>query len=203
MVQRLAKKFLAIACTFFAANGLLACPADSRGLAGNMDASSMDAAPMDAEQDVAEEMLDAGVTDADGGIPNLMDVQEEPVAPPPTCTAQSCGGACCNGRCVSQTCAACDAGHTLCPYDPGIPQSNGVCVSDCSKCQSQGAPVATTCYDCTSGSPAARCASTSTNCYRYVNSGACPCASGDAGECPGPTQTCQGGDAQPFTCITP
>jgi hypothetical protein len=180
-----------------AAAGVLACSVGNGGQGQTPDASVADAS---AEPDVVKQ--EAAVEAEAAAVMDAQDAQEaEP--PPPTCTAQSCGGACCGGRCVSQTCAGCDAGTHFCPFSPGVRYSNGYCVAVCSGCKSAAITLGTTCFDCSSGVPAAKCANASDTCPQSVPAGACTCPSRDAGECPGPTQACQDYDSGAFRCITP
>jgi hypothetical protein len=155
-----------------------------------------------AEPDVVQQQ-EAAVEEEASSVMDAKDAQDEQPAPPPTCTAQSCGGACCGGRCVSQTCAGCDAGTHFCPFNSTVASSNGSCVGDCSNCQIGATVLGTTCFDCSLGAPAAQCVGSASSCPGTLNAGACACASGDAGECPGSTQVCQGSDGGDFTCLTP
>jgi hypothetical protein len=181
------------------AGGLLACRIGTNGQLETGDSSVTDAGnelDVGGQRDVGS-LLDAGP--ADSGV---ADVQEEP-PPSVTCNVHNCGGACCGGQCVSQTCASCGAAAHFCTFDPGVTFSSGTCVEQCSSCSPDGTPLGTTCFVCNSGKPVAKCSAASSACPQTLVAGACPCPSGDAGDCPGPNQICQGNDAGQFACVTP
>lgn len=118
------------------------------------------------------------------------------------CNDQNCGGACCGDQCVPRDCAGCNAGSLFCPFHAGIANSNGYCGTDCSGCNAGGTAEHTTCFSCASGTPVGSCAANSADCPQDLDGGACPCPSGDAGECPGAGQTCTTVDGH-SVCLTP
>jgi hypothetical protein len=190
-----------LACYFglaVAAAGFLACSIQNNGIAVTADASVADLG------DVAHvvDAPDAGVlpdvavdAKAEAAADVQADVQE---VPQPTCTEQSCGGACCGGQCIPRTCGGCDAGGIFCPFHAGTGDFNGYCVSDCVSCDAGGIAADITCFSCAGAGLAGRCALNSNECLSALDAGACPCGSGDAGECPGATQVCASGSS----CLT-
>jgi hypothetical protein len=178
---------------------LLACTSGVNGTGPIPDASSEDG-PVGAD----------GGTDAMEESPPVPDSGGDEDAPAVGCNASNCGGACCGNACVPRTCAGCAVGNVFCPFF-ALQGSNGTCVSDCSACQTSGAPENVTCYNCSRGAPAASCAAQSAQCPQDRDHGACLCGGndgdgGEAGTCPGPMQVCtgtDGGDAGESVCITP
>jgi hypothetical protein len=214
-MRRLASGLTLCLVAVGSAGEFLACQVGTSGELETPDSSVKDAGGMDvaSQQDVAvsqdvgvadaqEETIFADVEVADVAVADVAvaDVVEEV---PAVCNAQTCGGACCNGQCVSQTCASCGTATHFCTFNPGVAFSSGTCVDQCSGCVPGGTPLGVTCFDCSSGTPAAKCASASSACPQTLAAGACPCVPADAGECPAPNQICQGNDAGQFVCITP
>jgi hypothetical protein len=164
---------IALCCGVAAAFAEVAgCGLNAGGAAtASADASLDQTAPVDAAP------IDALVDQAtDAGSDQAADA-------PPEAEATDCGALLsCNGACVS-SCAACDGGIVLCT-------ATRSCASDCTVCAPFGLGV--TCYSC-SGAPSGFCAGNVSACPNDTNAGACPCASSDAGDCPGATQICTGG----------
>jgi hypothetical protein len=133
---------------------------------------------------------DAAADDAtDGSGDDAQDAGVES-ARPSACNASNCGGACCGDKCIARSCAGCNTGTTFCPFSFGPQQSNGRCVASCSDCQQPGLNAPTTCYACAPVVPPVMCAPSPDHCPASLDAGACSCASGDAGECPGSMQVC-------------
>jgi len=182
-MRRLVLGVVAFSGAAVSAAGFLACSTQNGGAAGAVDASMADAGMQ------ADVMMEATGVRAD--------VQEEPQP----CNEQTCGGACCGGQCIPRNCGLCDAGSTFCPFEIGIFNIGGYCVGGCNACDAGGVAAPVTCFNCgSSGVPAGTCSTDPTSCPVTVDGGACPCASGDAGEC-GSTQVCAGSDAG-FVCLT-
>jgi hypothetical protein len=174
---------------------LIACTSDKGGSGETPDSSILDAgAPADVIGDEAQREATAEAA-VDAGI---ADVVSEP--PPNPCNEQTCGGACCGTQCVARTCVACDAGGTFCPFETQLVGSPGYCVPDCSSCTSSGASAPIPCFSCRVGIAKTSCAPTASACAQTPEAGACACTSGDAGECPGPSQVCQPGGQLCLTC---
>ncbi len=99
-------------------------------------------------------------------------------------------------------CPNCDAGVILCPYALATQGSNGYCIGACSMCTPNGTPAPVTCYACGGGIALRSCAASASDCPQTLATGACPCPSQNAGDCPGATQVCQMVDGE-FICVTP
>jgi hypothetical protein len=197
--------------TFFAMSGLAAfaglgigaCSFSTNGNAPfALDASADVTSVPEAGPDVAEP-FEATIEDA-ARMDAVVDAPEDVGAPDaPTCTAANCAGACCGDRCVDTSCAGCNVGSLFCPYSTTVFGSNGQCVSSCSACLPDGIPLAVACFSCSGASHAGACAASASNCPATLGSGACPCAGGDAGGCPGASQVCAPGAADASAaCLT-
>jgi hypothetical protein len=149
-----------------------------------LDTNGADAA-VDAPRDV-ENRLEAASDSSRGD--DASDAAEVGLPDTGSCNANSCGGACCGDKCVVRSCAGCASGNQFCAFDPSVPGSNGVCVTDCSQCVVMGTASAISCWSCAGGVPTAVCASDPTACPSDKNAGACGCT--HASECPGATQVC-------------
>ena len=171
--------------TAVGAIALPGCGTSAGGGAPNVDGSVVDAADAAAESsendanDAAPraDAADSGSDAADGSGASS------------ACNPANCGGACCGDQCVPRTCSSCPGAPVFCPFYTTIQNSNGRCISDCAACVAD-VPAAITCFVCGGGAPTKRCAASPNQCPVGLSAGACPCAPGDAGLCPGPTQVC-------------
>lgn len=164
----------------------------------------IDAAQNDATEDVDATSIEESGTDASDAIAMPGDGAETEAAPADAgsdssnpCNETTCGGACCGSQCIPRTCTACGAVNVFCPYQPGAGlNSNGICVSDCSACSTG----TTECFSCGNGPAVGTCAPGPEQCPIGNGAGACACPSGNASDCPGPTQVCASAGSD--SCLT-
>ncbi len=167
------------------------------------EASTADGA---GEGSTAESGADAGVdarADASSDAPSDVLAEGDGNDGGAGCNVTNCGGACCGDKCVS-SCTGCAEGTSFCPFSTTVPNSNGKCITACAACDSPGfADGGVTCFSCAGGTPPIMCEPTLAECATSASLGACSCASGDAGSCPGAMQVCSAPDAAaPMTCLS-
>jgi hypothetical protein len=200
---------LVASCAAVGAVGIAACSVNAGGTGAGPDAAAEGGADVALEADVArppDASPDVSPVDAsdggDAGDGSDGSDGSDGADGASACNAMNCGGACCGNKCVPRTCAGCAAGTVFCPYDPSAGSStNGVCVQDCSRCVAGDAAATVACFSCTFGAPLQVCAETASQCPQDLASGACSCASGDAGECPAASEVCAQSDAAPPACL--
>lgn len=165
-----------------------ACSVSTNGVASETGDASPDASVVDSGAP------DTTMPEKDVGVPPMeatVDTGPQPDVGPPECNSSNCNGACCGTKCVSKSCAGCSEGTLFCPYSATVFNSNGLCVSSCDQCGGTG-DAGITCFSCLNGARTGSCATRIENCPSSASAGACPCADGDAGACPSPSQVCIG-----------
>jgi hypothetical protein len=182
-------------------------PKDASTDSAATDSGAADGSTQDADGQLAEAEADspsdAASNDASDVTPSReMEDAEDGEA---GCNAANCGFQCCGDTCV-RSCSGCSAGGVSCPFSTTVANSNGYCVGSCDLCDAGGVSTPVTCATCF-GTAQENCAATTVMCPDDTVSGACSCASGDAGECVAPTQVCvvSASDGSPssglcFTC---
>jgi hypothetical protein len=144
--------------------------------ASQADGGSQDAQAVDATQDASP--ADAAPT-PDAALDASTDSRADSAADTGVDAEAGCSGEWCGTTCIPiNTCG------TQCPGFPVQCNASRTCVADCASCA--GLPI--DCAYCPQGGVTQVCIPQQTPCM--AGAMACPCADGDAGDCPAANQVC-------------
>ncbi len=184
---------LAGACALSSACGIDLSGTDTADDAGNdvttADVTEIDGSNHDAASDTASP--DAAPS-PDAALDAALDTNVDSEAATGVDTGVACQGDLCGTTCIpTNSCA------TACPGRPVQCNANRTCGVDCTSCP--GLPI--DCAYCPAGGVTQVCVGNNTMCAVSPTT-ACPCADGDAGDCPAANQVCLSMGQGPGFCGT-